>query len=73
MIVIVIVYTLKSKVTVWRATRCLRLCDRLSNPLLVMFPQLIIRRGETSDGCCYSLLLKVKRDRAESCEMSDAL
>ena len=57
----------------WRAARCLRLCDRLSSPPSVMSTHLRIRRHETSNGCCYSLLGEVKSDGVESCKVSEAL
>ena len=72
-IVITIVYEEKPKVIVWRAARCLRPCDRLSTPPLVMFSHLIIRTNETSPSCDYSLPLKVKSDGTESCKVSKTL
>ena len=47
-VLIVIVYSPKSRAMVWRATRCLRPCDRLSSAPSVMFSQLSIRINATN-------------------------
>ena len=57
----------------WRATRCLRPCDRLSSLPSVMVWQLRIRKNETNNSCCYILLAEVKSDGVESRKMSEAL
>ena len=72
-ITVIIVYHLNSRVIVWRAARCVRLCDRLSNPLSVMLGQLIIRANKTSHSCRYRLLVEVESDGMENCKMSEAL
>ena len=59
---------------VLRAARCLRPCDRLSNPPSVMFlPHLRIRRNETSSSCSHSLPAEVKSDDLESRKVPEAL
>ena len=72
-VVVVIIYQVKSRVMVWRAARCLRPCDTLSSPPSVIFTHLRIRRYETSNSYCYSLLSEVKSDGVESCKVSEAL
>ena len=72
-IVAVIVYSLKSRLIVWRNARCLRLCDRLSSPMSVMLRQLQIRGNEINKGCRYSLPAEVKTDSVESCKIPEAL
>ena len=57
----------------WRAARCLRPCDTLSSPPLVMLLHLRIRRHETSSSCCYNLPVEVKSDGVESYKVSEAL
>ena len=49
-LVVIIVYPSKSRVTVRRAARCLKPCDRISSPPLVMFSHLIIRVNNISRG-----------------------
>ena len=68
-----IVYPVKSRVMVLRAARCLKPCDRLSSPLSVMPSQLRVRRNETKNSYCYSLLVKVKSDGVKRYKMSEAL
>ena len=72
-IVFVIVYSLKFRVIVWRAARCLRPCGTLSSPLSVMPSQLRVRRNETKNSYCYSLLVKFKSDGVKRYKMSEAL
>ena len=57
----------------WRAARCLRPCDRLSSPLLVIFEQLIIKANETSHRCRYSLPNEIESDIMKSCKVSKTL
>ena len=71
-IVDVIVYWVNLRVTVRRATRCPKPCDRLSSPLSVMLRQLRISGNETSNGCFYSLPSKFKSNGVESCKMPEA-
>ena len=72
-VVVVIVYSLKSRVMVRRPVRCLKHCDRLSSPPSVMLSQLRIRRDETSNSCSYSLPIEVKSDGVESFKIPKAL
>ena len=57
----------------WRATRCLRPCDRLSSPSSVMLEQLIIEANEKSHSCHCSLPEEFKSDGTESCKGSKTL
>ena len=72
-LVVVIVYSPKLKVTVRRAARCLRPCERLSSPLSVMQSLLIVRVNEARPSCHYSLPAEVKDDGVESCKVNEAL
>ena len=69
---VVIFYSKKLRVMVWRAARCLRPCDRLMSPVSLILSHLRIR-NETSNRCCYSLLKEVKSDGVKSYKMSEAL
>ena len=66
-------YLLNLRLIVWRVTRSLRPCDRLSIPVSVIFRQLIIRTNETSYSCHYSLLAEVESDGVQSSEMPETL
>ena len=67
--VVVMVYNLKWRVTVWRAARCLRPCDRLSNPSSVIQVQLTIRASYQH----YNLQGEVESDRMDSYKVSKTL
>ena len=56
---------------VWRATRCLRPCDRLSNPPSVTLKHLRVERNETSN-TRYCLLAEAKSDSMESHKTPEA-
>ena len=66
------VYELKSRAIVWRPVRCLRLCDRLSNPPSVMLSHLI-RANKMSHSCHCSLRAEVETNSMESYEMLENL
>ena len=58
--------------TIWRAVRCLRPCDRPASTLLVMLEQLIIRVNEVSHSH-YSLSHEIESDGMESWKVSKIL
>ena len=69
-IVVIIVYQPKSRVMVWRSTRRLSPCDRLSSPASVMPSQLIIKANKTSHSYHYSLPVEAESDGVKSYKMS---
>ena len=69
----IIVYFRKSREIVWKAARCLKMCDRLSSPLSVMLLQLKIRRNEARNSGCCSLLADFKSDLMESNKINETL
>ena len=54
---------------VWRATRCVSPCDRLSTPASVMFTKLTIKANEMSHSCHYSLPVEAGSDGVKSYKM----
>ena len=63
----------KSRVIIWRAARCLRLCERLRSPPSVMQSHLIVRVKEMRPSCHYILPAEVKNDSVESNKVNEAL
>ena len=64
---------LRSRLRVWRDSRSLRPCDRLSSPPSVTLLQLRIRRNKTTNGYYYSLQAEVKGNIVKSFKKSKAL